>query len=336
MLVSETSALEASMRSGELERQFRRLSLYVERLSNINMQATLIAGFAFSATSPDILEVIMDDVGPLSTIYVVLIFISISISCWVVTVSLNSQIKAEKLAMEGPDGSVRYALAAIIKVSDLIAQLHSCAAACLGGAVLTSIWSYLPSAVAATLTVLIAFLLVHAVRYSYELDALFSLEGKRLVGRGEHLQRALLVAAREDEERASTCNGAGAARMAEPLLDPRGRVRAPNVPKGGGGREVHWGARGEGAPRPGEPSALERAGSLLGSGLLRWAPLAPVIETERSARGLSASDGGAQSGDAAFGPRVGAPPVSSPPSTCSESTASLNDMWRNAGASGRP
>ncbi|KAG8468497.1 hypothetical protein KFE25_013580 [Diacronema lutheri] len=201
MLVSETSALESTMRSGELDRQFRRLSLYVDRLGNINMQATLIAGFAFSTTAPDVLEVIVDNKGPLSTIYVVLIFISISLSCWVVAVSLNTQIKAEKLAMEGPDGSVRYALAAIIKVSDLIAQLHSCAAACLGGAMLAIIWNYLQPAVAAILTFLLLLLFWHAAKYNQELDELFSLEGKRLVGRGEHLQRALLVAASEEEER---------------------------------------------------------------------------------------------------------------------------------------
>jgi hypothetical protein len=201
------------MRSGELERQFRRLSLYVDRLSNINTQATLIAGFAFAATTPDVIEVIVDNDDALSTVYVVLIFIAISLSCWVVTTSLNVQIKAEKLAMEGPDGSVRYALAAIIKVSDLIAQLHSCAAACLGCAMLTIIWRYLPIAIAAILSVLICVLFWHAIRYNRELDQLFSLDGKRLVGRGEHLQRALLVSAKEEEDRENSAFEIAAARQ---------------------------------------------------------------------------------------------------------------------------
>jgi hypothetical protein len=210
MLVSETSALESTMRSGELERQFRRLSLYVDRLSNITTQATLIAGFAFAATTPDVLEVIVSNESPLSTVYVVLIFIAISLSCWVVAVSLNVQIKAEKLAMEGPEGSVRYALAAIIKVSDLIAQLHSCAAACLGGAMLSVIWNYLNVGIAGLLTVLMSVLLWHALKYNQELNQLFSLEGKRSVGRGEHLQRALLVAAKEEEDRELSAAHVGA------------------------------------------------------------------------------------------------------------------------------
>ncbi|KAJ1637708.1 hypothetical protein T492DRAFT_950383 [Pavlovales sp. CCMP2436] len=231
MLVSDTSALESTMRSGELERQFRRLSLYVDRLGNINMQATLIAGFAFSATTPEVLDSIMDNLGPLSTIYIVLIFIAIALSCWVVTVSLNVQIKAEKLAMEGPDGSVRYALAAIIKVSDLIAQLHSCAAACLGGAMLATIWNYLNPAVAAILTVMILLLFWHAYQYNQELDELFSLEGKRLVGRGEHLQRALLVAAKEEEERESKGTRSKRSSVQEPLIGKLAtRVRFTGLP----------------------------------------------------------------------------------------------------------
>lgn len=267
------------MRSGELERQFRRLSLYVDRLGNINMQATLIAGFAFSAASPDVLEMIMDNEGRMSTIYVVLVFIAISLSCWVVTVSLNTQIKAEKLAMEGPDGSVRYALAAIIKVSDLIAQLHSCSAACLGGAMLASIWTYLPATVAVTLSVLIVLVAVHAVRYNQELDELFSLEGKRLVGRGEHLQRALLVAQSEDEEREARGKalkphgGARNGGVAEPLLDSRASKRsharegAPSV---------------SGARAAAEPEARERGGIVFGGAGLRWPHVASPSRTGKA------------------------------------------------------
>lgn len=59
---------------------------------------------------------------------------------------------------------------------------------------------YIESYVCAFLTVCMLGIAGHSWKYNAELNDLFRVEGKTFTGRGEHLQRALLAARKEEEE----------------------------------------------------------------------------------------------------------------------------------------
>lgn len=182
MLLADTSHLQSAVRKAEIERQYSHLLLYIDRLNSITSQAVLIAGFATMSLSADSLQSIggqadphSDEAANLTTqLFVLSAGGAVALSVWVVWTSLHVSNKAEQLALEGEQGSVAHASAALIKQSRIIIRVHTTALCFVGLSLCVLCYVFVDHTTTILFCTLLAAVGAHAAFFMHRTTLLFS------------------------------------------------------------------------------------------------------------------------------------------------------------------